>query len=38
MRVLFGGERLGKKHATRLLEKIIKVLKAEMVKVEKEEE
>jgi len=38
MRVLFGGERLGKEHATRLLGKIMKVLKAEVVEVEEEEE
>jgi len=33
MRILFGGERLGKEHATRLLGKIMKVLKAEVVEV-----
>jgi len=38
IRVLFGGERPGQEHATRLLEKIIKVLKVEVVEVEKEEE
>lgn len=38
MRVLFGGERPGKEHATRLLGKIMKVLKAEVVEVEEEEE
>jgi len=38
MRVLFRGERPGKEHATRLLEKIMKVLKAEVVEVEEEEE
>jgi len=38
MRVLFGGERPGKEHATRLLRKIRKVLKAEVVEVEEEEE
>jgi len=38
MRVLFGGERPGKRHATRLLGKIMKVLKVEVVEVEEEEE
>jgi len=38
MKVLFGGERLGKEYATRLLGKIMKVLKAEVVEVEEEEE
>jgi len=38
MRVLFGGERPGKEHATRLLGKIMKVLKSEVVEVEEEEE
>jgi len=38
MRVLFGGERPGKEHATRLLGKIMQVLKAEVVEVEEEEE
>jgi len=38
MKVLFGGERPGKEHATRLLGKIMKVLKAEVVEVEEEEE
>jgi len=38
IRVLFGGERPGKEHATRLLGKIMKVLKAEVVEVEEEEE
>jgi len=38
MRVLFGGERPGKEHATRLLGKIMKVLKAKVVEVEEEEE
>jgi len=38
MRVLLGGERPGKEHATRLLGKIMKVLKAELVEVEEEEE
>jgi len=38
MRVLFGGERPGKEHATRLLGKIMKVLQAEVVEVEEEEE
>ena len=38
MRVLFGGERPGKKHATRLLGKIMKVLKAEVVEVKEEKE
>jgi len=37
MRVLFGGQRSGKEHATRLLGKIMKVLKAEVVEVEEEE-
>jgi len=38
MRVLFGGERSGKEHATRLLGNIMKVLKAEVVEVEEAEE
>jgi len=38
MRVLFVGERLGKEHTTKLLQKIMKVLKAEVVEVEEEEE
>jgi len=38
MRILFGGERPGKENATRLLGKIMKVLKAEVVEVEEEEE
>jgi len=38
MRVLFAGERSGKEHATRLLGKIMKVLRALVVEVEKEEE
>jgi len=38
MRVLFGGERPGKEHANRMLGKIMKVLKAEVVEVEEEEE
>jgi len=38
MRVLFGGERPMKEQATRLLGKIMKVLRAEVVEVEEEEE
>ena len=38
MRVLFGGERPGKEHATRLVGKIMKVLKVKVVEVEEEEE
>jgi len=38
MRVMFGGEGKGNEHATRLMEKIMMVLKVEIVEVEEEEE
>jgi len=38
MRVMFGGERPGKECATRLLRKIMRVLRAKVVEVEEKEE